>query len=82
MVDADIDMVFRSGDAHNGLRPIGFSTKVINISPYRRFEFLAGRRIGFAPIRAVFTSLNLGFNLFSRIAHGIAFLPHLSLSLL
>jgi hypothetical protein len=40
MVDADIDMVFRSGDAHNRLRPVGFSTNVINIGPYRRFEFL------------------------------------------
>src|ERR1700690_1320378 len=81
VVNADIDMVLRNRDTHDGLRPVGVSPDVVDIGPYRRFEFPAGRRRGLKPVGPVLASRNLGFDLFSCIAHGIAFLPHLSLSL-
>jgi hypothetical protein len=81
VIDADIDMVFAGRDSHNAARPIGFTVNVIYVGADGRLQFGAGYRVDLIPIRSVFTVRNLGFNLFSRIAHGIASLPHLSLSL-
>jgi hypothetical protein len=36
VVNADIDMVFASGDSHNGLHPLWF-TAVIDVGADRRF---------------------------------------------
>ena len=80
MVDADVDMVFGRRYAYDGFRPVGFTTNVVRVSLYRSFQLLTRHGVGFAPVRPVFATLYLGFNLFSRITHGIAFLPHLSLS--
>jgi hypothetical protein len=55
---------------------------VVRIGFYRSFEFLANQRVCLVPIRLILTSRDVGFDLFSRIAHGIAFLPHVGLSLL
>lgn len=82
VVDADIDMVLGCRNARDGLGPVGFLMDVVGIGPYGCLQLLGGYRIGSSPIRSVLTSRDLRFDLFRRIAHGTAFLPHLSLSLL
>jgi hypothetical protein len=82
VVDTDIDVIFGSRNARDGLRPVGFLMDIVGIGPYRCLQPFACDRISSSPIRPVLTSRDLRFDLFRRIAHGTAFLPHLSLSLL
>ncbi len=81
MVNTNIDMVFRGGDAHHGPRPNRLITQLICVGAYRSFKVLAGYCIYFMSVRSVLASRNFGRNLLSPITHGIALLPHLSLSL-
>lgn len=81
VVDADIDMILGSRNARYGLCPVGFLMDIVSIGPYGCLQPFARNRIGSSPIRPVLTSRDLRLDLFRRVAHGTAFLPHLSLSL-
>jgi hypothetical protein len=82
VINADVDMVLRSRDTHDSLRPFWLFPDIVNIGLDRRFEFLASACIGLAPVGPVLASRDLGFALVNCIPHGIAFLLNLSLSLL
>ncbi len=75
-------MAFWRRDTHDGLDPVGFPVNIIGVSAYGRFKLFAGHGARPGPVRPVFTARNPGFDLLSRIAHGIAFLLNVSLSLL
>lgn len=76
MVDADVDVVLWSWEIRDGSRPVGLAAWLVGIGFYGGFELLAGQSVHSAPVRAVFTPRDLRFDLFCRIAHGSAFLPH------
>ena len=62
---------------HNSLGPVGIALHIVHIGAYRCLKLEGGNGVGFGPIRSA-SSRNFRFDFFSRISHGIVFLPHLS----